>query len=215
MHQLQTMIENTIQRTGQIPESADFDKGFSSLTNRMYLHSLGIQPGIDFDNVVNKRNEFSFGTDKFIVNLDELSVTCPNNVTTSKKSDILKSSSYTFYFPKDKCDTCPLRKLCTTNKNGRTVNISKYQYILDADKKFLSSESYKEGVKYRWQLEGLNGTLKSQEKLGDIPYRGLAKTNLHVRLVGIVRNLKTLTKKLLPYVSTASSISPISGHAAF
>lgn len=41
-----------------------------------------------------------------------------------------------------------------------------------ADKSYLETDSYKGVKKYRWQLEGLNGTLKSQEYLGDIPYRG-------------------------------------------
>ena len=213
MNQLQTMIENTIQKTGQIPENAGFDKGFSSLNNRMYLYSMGIQPGIDFDSLSNKRNKDFFGAEKFKMHLTDLSVTCPNNVTTFKKSNDLNSVSYTFYFPKEECSSCPLSQHCTTNKNGRTVNFSKYQYLLDADKAFLESESYKEVRKTRWQLEGLNGTLKSQEKLGDIPYHGLGQTNLHVRLVGIVRNLKTLARKILDCATSASSIPLISGHA--
>jgi hypothetical protein len=204
------MIENTIQTSGQIPEISANDKGFSSLDNRLYLHSRGIQPGIDFDSSTNKRNKYLFSSDKFLVNLSEFSVTCPNKVTTFKKSNPPNSTSFTFYFPKEECTNCPLRKQCTTNTNGRTINVSKFQDILDSDKAYLDTDSYKGVRKYRWQLKGLNGTLKSQEKLGDIPYRGLLKTNVHVRLVGIVRNLKTLTKKILTLLSPTSSTPLIS-----
>ncbi|HKI77781.1 MAG TPA: transposase [Ignavibacteriaceae bacterium] len=208
--QLPTMIENTIQTSGQIPDISANDKGFSSLDNRLYLHSRGIQPGIDFDASSNKRNKNLFSSDKFLVNLTELSVTCPNKIKTFKNTSSPNSTSYTFYFPKEQCVGCPLRKKCTTNKNGRTINVSKFQGILDADKAYLETESYKGVRKYRWQLEGLNGTLKSQEKLGDIPYRGLPKTNVHVQLVGIVRNLKTLTKKIIALLSPTNSIPLIS-----
>ena len=212
MNQLQTMIENTIQTSGQIPETGGFDRGFSSIANRLYLHAMGIQPVIDFEPSSNKRNSELFGADKFMINIDELSVTCPNNITTNKNSTTEKSNSYTFYFPKNICGTCPLAQKCTTNKNGRTVNVSKFQFILDADVAFQQTDSAKEIRGKRWQLEGLNGTCKSQEKLGDIPYHGLSKTNLHVRLVGIVRNLKKLTKKVLSQSQSASKLPSTSGY---
>ncbi len=212
MNQLQTMIANTIQTSGQIPETAGFDLGFSSITNRLYLHSMGIQPVIDFGPSSNKRNSELFGAEKFMINFAELSVTCPNNITTHKSSTTEKSNNFTFYFPKNICGSCPLAQQCTTNKNGRTVNVSKFQYIVDADKSFLQTDSAKKVRGKRWQLEGLNGTLKSQEKLGDIPYHGLSKTNLHVRLVGIVRNLKKLTKLILSQTMSASSVPSTSGY---
>ena len=165
---------------------------------------------IDFDSQTNKRNKDLFTSDKFLVDLSNLSVTCPNKVTTFNKSHAPNSNSFTFYFPKEQCFNCPLRKQCTTNKIGRTVNVSKFQEILNADKSYLETDSYKGVKKYRWQLEGLNGTLKSQEKLGDIPYRGLVMTNMHVRLIGIVRNLKTLYKKTFSLLSPTSSVPLIS-----
>ncbi len=68
-----------------------------------------------------------FGKDHFAINLDDDTVTCPNNVTVSIRRGI--HGDGIAYFA-EHCTTCPLRDQCTDAAGGRTIRVGKFEAAL-------------------------------------------------------------------------------------
>ncbi len=188
------IVKEAMEVSGETPESAAFDLGFNSISNRLALHGLGVQPGIEFEKRINARNPGFFTADHFQFDNEALTVTCPDNQATQSFTENQKTGILVFRFTKKCCEGCPLKFACTTSKNGRTVQFSKHVQVLEEDREFLQTSQYEESRKNRWGLEAGFGTGKKANGLAKTPYHGLEKTSLHNRLVGIVLNLKRLLK---------------------
>jgi len=185
-----TLLEAILQNNQEIPEAAAFDKAFSSIENRKFMHAYGIQPGIEFKGPTNPKNPDKFSNEDFIVDLEVMTATCPAGQTTDTYATLKKPDRYQFKFSKRSCDSCILREQCTSSKTGRTIQISQYQLIIEQDKAFLETESYDELRKARWGQEGDYGWGKKAHGLAKSRYRGLKKTAFFNRMVFIVQNLK-------------------------
>ena len=68
-----------------------------------------------------------FGKDRFAVNLDEDTVTCPNNVTVSIRRGV--HGDGIAYFA-EHCNRCPLRAECTDAARGRTIRVGEFEAAL-------------------------------------------------------------------------------------
>jgi hypothetical protein len=68
-----------------------------------------------------------FAKDHFNVNLDDDTVTCPNDATVSIRRSA--DGSGIAYFAEN-CATCPLRDQCTTSTAGRTIRVSVHEAAL-------------------------------------------------------------------------------------
>jgi IS5 family transposase len=68
-----------------------------------------------------------FTKDRFIVDLDDDTVTCPNNITVSIRRSA--DGGGTAYFA-EHCSNCPLRPQCTTAAGGRTTNVKAQEAAL-------------------------------------------------------------------------------------
>jgi hypothetical protein len=68
-----------------------------------------------------------FPKDRFDINLDDGSVTCPAGVTVPIRPST--DGGGMAYFS-DHCATCPLAEQCTKSKGGRTINIGPYEEVL-------------------------------------------------------------------------------------
>ena len=191
------IVEEAIKTSGETPEAAGFDLGFNATGNRLDLRELGVQPGIEFEQRINARNPGLFTADQFLFDSETMTVTCPAGQSTSKHSVFEKQGIFVFRFPKKCCQDCPVKTGCTTSKNGRTVRFSMHFQVLEQDREFLATEKYEELRKNRWGLEAVFGTSKKAHGLAHTPYHGLEKTSIHNRLVGIVYNLKRLTKLVI------------------
>ena len=207
------IVKEAMEVSGEIPEAAAFDLGFDSTGNRLALHELGVQPGIEFKKPVNPRNPGLFTANHFQFDIETLTVTCPANQTTQKFTVNRKTGTCVFRFSKKCCENCSLKTFCTSSKNGRTVQFSEHVQMLEEDREFLQTPLYEQLRKNRWGLEAGFGTGKKANGLGKTPYHGLEKTSLHNRLVGIVLNLKRLLKLAsLGFIPAAPPPLP-SGHS--
>jgi hypothetical protein len=68
-----------------------------------------------------------FPKDRFDINLDDGSVTCPAGVTVPIRCST--DGGGMAYFS-DHCATCPLAEQCTKSKGGRTINIGPHEEVL-------------------------------------------------------------------------------------
>jgi hypothetical protein len=68
-----------------------------------------------------------FAKDRFSIDLEEQTVTCPNNVTVTIKGRADRRRQVSFG---EHCATCPLRNQCTTAAAGRNITITSNEAVL-------------------------------------------------------------------------------------
>jgi transposase len=207
------MLRQAMDISGQTPAHFSLDLGFASIANRLDLHTLGVQPGIEFKpRTSSQRN--GFFTDKdFQFDTVNLEVTCPSGVKTMVHSTDENAGVYTFKFAEASCTQCFKRPQCTASVAGRTVRFSAHQEVIIQDKRFLDTPEYDASRKLRWGLEAGFGTAKTAHGLKYTPYHGQDKAYVHQALTFVVMNLKRLLKLLyfpslrLPKLLRASAAS--------
>ena len=103
------------------------------------------------------------------------------------------------YKNREACKACPVRDLCTTNKNGRFIERSIYQEALDENKKRVDAKP--EYYRLRQQVtEHQFGTLKRQWGFTYTLMRGKQNVLSEVNLMMICYNLTRLMSILGPEV---------------
>jgi transposase len=68
-----------------------------------------------------------FAKDRFVVNLDDDTVTCPNGVTVAIRRHVKGSGLAKFA---KACDSCPLRSQCTKSAKGRNIAVGLNEAVL-------------------------------------------------------------------------------------
>jgi len=205
------LLKEMINEYGKIPVQAGFDKGFDSVENRLKIHSMGIQPAIEFRKMGNQRNAGLFQNTEFKIDLEAMQAVCPAGNTSSKYYLLHNPERYQFKFSKKQCSRCPLYNQCTTNKTGRTVQISCYNELIDDDKKYLNSKEYEKIRKARWGQEADYGICKRAYNLAKSRYHGIRKTAFFNNMVFFVLNVKRFVKQSL----ATRKIEGIRGYSVF
>ena len=127
--------------------------------------------------------------------------TCPaHQVLTTNGSIYDKAGHMVKHYKNRKaCKVCPVRDLCTTNKNGRFIERSIYQEALDENQKRV--EAKPEYYRLRQQVtEHQFGTLKRQWGFTHTLMRGKQNVLSEVNLMMICYNLTRLMSILGPEV---------------
>ena len=203
------LLSRAIDDFDEIPEVYCLDKGYDSIINREKIHELGVQPAIEFRSMGNTRNPNLYTIESFKFNQTISSLTCPNNITTETYTKLVDPERYQFRFPSEVCAGCLLKSHCTTNKTGRRVVIPANQIIIQQDKEYLTSESYRIIRKKRWRQEGDYGWGKRSFNLGRSRYRGIKRTSYFNQFVFFFMNVKRYVKDIL----TAETRQLISGYS--
>ena len=103
----------------------------------------------------NKRSEL--GPRDFTLSDDGLSLTCPNNLTTSRRYLTEGKGGADFRFPAKLCRTCPLWDKCrgpdSKKSAARNVFISFYRDEVEAAQQFNQTDTAKQGLKERMNIE--------------------------------------------------------------
>jgi hypothetical protein len=86
------------------------------------LEAAGVEAKFKAQPPVNSGGRFT--KDAFAVNLDEQTVTCPNNITAPIERDTRGDGTAHFGAA---CASCPLAAQCTTAVKGRTVTVSRHE----------------------------------------------------------------------------------------
>jgi len=81
-----------------------------------------------------------FTKDRFVVDLDQMTVTCPaaNAVAITVIGGVAGRASF-----KAHCANCPLRASCTTSRRGRTISIHRFEAILQRARQEQADPSWK------------------------------------------------------------------------
>ena len=186
------IINEVISDYHEVPDVGSFDKGYDSIENRLQMLAKGVQPGIQFKKSQNPRHKDLFSADQFYFDFKTFTVTCPKNQKTTSYNLTSNQKNYRFVFPKTTCTVCPLKSKCTVNKNGRTVQFSIYQELVEDNRVFLQTETYETSRKARWGQEADYGYGKRCFDLGKTRYRGLKKISFQNRMIFLVRNITRL-----------------------
>ncbi len=132
-----------------------------------------------------------FRKDRFTVNLDDDTVTCPAGV----QVEIRRSGdgSGTAFFA-DACASCALRQKCTTSTGGRTIGVSPHEAALARARRRQADAS--------WQDDYRSTRPKVERKLAHLMrrkhggrrarVRGTLKVDADFRLLGAATNLARL-----------------------
>jgi len=73
-----------------------------------------------------------FAKDRFLVNLEDDTVTCPNGVTVTIRRHVKGGGLAKFA---TSCDSCPLRSQCTTSAKGRNITVGLNEAVLTRARK--------------------------------------------------------------------------------
>ena len=84
-----------------------------------------------------------FPKDRFDINLEAGTVTCPAEVTVTLRRHRDGDGTGTASFA-DACKTCPLAERCTTSKSGRTISVTRHEATLTRARSRQSSPDWKD-----------------------------------------------------------------------
>jgi hypothetical protein len=132
-----------------------------------------------------------FTKDRFTVNLDAGTVTCPNAVTVTIRRG--KDGTGTAYFGAA-CASCPLREHCTKAAGGRTVGVGIYEAVLARARKRQADPAWAEDYRAtRPKVERKQGHMMRRTHGGRrARVRGKAKVAADFSLLGAATNVARL-----------------------
>jgi hypothetical protein len=129
-----------------------------------------------------------FAIDDFTVDEEQGTVTCP----AGQVRQMSKTRTVTFGAA---CAACPMRSLCTTARDGRSMAIHPHDGLLRAARAQARTEEFKRAYPTRASIERTIAWIATQNgRRVRLRYIGTAKNNawLHNRCAGL--NLRTLVK---------------------
>jgi len=108
-----------------------------------------------------------------------------------------KGVAYRAFFGK-RCPDCPFfsQEQCTTSRGGRQLDISYYHEELQARRREMSSEAFRQEMNKRNGIEGTISELVRAHGARRSRYRGIAKNRLQTGFIAVAVNLKRLAKAL-------------------
>jgi transposase len=136
-----------------------------------------------------------FSKSAFEIDLEDQTVTCPAQETTSTyytTTDKKGRKRQVFRFDGATCRDCDLREQCTTAENGRTISVHPHEEALRATRAFNQTEAFDRIYRRRPVAERKNAQLFWQKGLRHSRYIGRRKTQLQALLTATVVNLKTI-----------------------
>ncbi len=132
-----------------------------------------------------------FAKDRFNIDLDDDTVTCPNGVTATIRRG--RDGGGIAYFT-DECSPCPLRARCTNATEGRTIRVSPHEAALARARARQADPD--------WQADYRATRPKIERKLAHLMrrkhggrrarVRGTAKVDADFRLLAAAANLARL-----------------------
>jgi IS5 family transposase len=134
-----------------------------------------------------------FAKDRFAVNLDDDTVTCPNGVTVTIRRH--RDGSGMAYFS-GACATCPLREQCTAASGGRTVGVGPHEDTLTRARARQSAPDWRQDYREtRPKVERKLAHLMRRKHGGRrARVRGTAKVDADFRLLATAANLARLAR---------------------
>jgi hypothetical protein len=148
-----------------------------------------------------------FSKDRFTVNLDDDTVTCPNEVTVTIRRGA--DGTGTAYFG-DACAGCPLRDQCTKAAGGRTISVGIYEAVLARARQRQADPAWGEDYRAtRPKVERKQGHMMRRKHGGRrARVRGKAKVAADFSLLGAATNVARLAVLGLHHTMSGWAATP-------
>jgi transposase len=167
------------------------DTAYGDGDTRVAVEEIGVK--------VTAKTQPPASTDKFVktdfvVDPDTPSATCPAGHATTRhgwSNDHKGRRVMVMKFAPDLCDACPLRQLCTTNSNGRTITLNFHEARLQAARAEQARPSTRRKLRRRALVERKLAEGK-RHGMGKARYRGTRKVLLQQRVTAGLLNMKRL-----------------------
>jgi len=127
-----------------------------------------------------RKHPHGLSSDKFDVDVATRTAICPAGEKNTQCSLITEKTGRQYYRFEwaYKCDSCPLQAQCVTNGSGRRLlSVGKHHDLLQARRREMETEEFKERMHQRAAIEGTNSELKRMYGFGRSRYRGMLKTD--------------------------------------
>jgi len=189
-----TTIQARLQARDVMPEKQYVDQG--------YCNGITIaqsqQQGIDLRGRVQERSRKAkgFRLQDFDINLEQQVAICPQG----KQATIFNPSSqadiaFHVRFGRQ-CQSCPVMAQCTTEKRGRSLEISPYHTQLMQRRQEQQTAAFHEEMYARSRIESTICELARKHGLRQSRYRGMRKVNFQAAFTAVAVNLKRLARYL-------------------
>lgn len=207
---LPTVVESTVEWTGQKPEDVLADSTFSALTDLQFCEQQGITLYAPVgENDYSEKNERKPGTNqftgipktKFTWLAEKETYRCPeghllvyDGHSRSARAEGQSIGSTRFRCPPEYCCACPRQKQCTPSpKKGRTVSRLDGEELIDQLRVRMETAEAKALYRLRSQNVELRfADLKTHRRLKQFTVRGLAQTTAQLETAILVHNMLTL-----------------------
>jgi len=125
---------------GHTDFTALYDKGYHTGSEIKRACTMGINPMVAIPGVSSFAPDANYNYDKFIYNETDDTFTCPQNETLTTngnwyKRNTNRSGYVVKHYKTSKCQTCPVKDLCTINTKGRLIERSEYAPYIEQNKK--------------------------------------------------------------------------------
>jgi transposase len=136
-----------------------------------------------------------FRVDQFDVKVEDRKAICPAGQTSSQCSRL--PEEYRIEWNPTICQACPLRDQCLRpQQTHRTIEVGQYHTPLQARRREMQTEAFKNDMHHRNGIEGTQSELVRGYGLRRARYRGLAKVRLQNYFIGAACNIRRWSRRL-------------------
>lgn len=142
-----------------------------------------------------------FTVDAFDVLVEDRHAICPAGHVSSNCSRLMESKtgkvSYRIEWNNALCGACPLQKQCVSDgQPHRTLVVGELYSLLQARRRTMQTEDYKQDTKRRNGIEGTQSELVRAYGLRQARYRGKSKARLQNYFIGAACNMRRLFRRI-------------------
>jgi transposase len=142
-----------------------------------------------------------FTVEAFEVQVEDRSAICPAGQRSSNVSRLEEKLTgkvdYRIEWSKGVCTNCPLRDQCVSpGQNHRTLVVGELHSLLQARRKEMQTEAFKEEMHQRNGIEGTQSELVRGYGLRQARYRGKARVRLQNYFIGAACNIRRLFRRI-------------------
>lgn len=130
---------------GHTDFTALYDKGYHTGSELKTACTMGINPMVAIPGVSSFAPDPNYNYDQFIYNENEDTFNCPqgeilNTNGSWYKRNTNRSGYVVKHYKTSKCQTCPVKDLCTTNTKGRLIERSEYATYIEQNKRNIEAD---------------------------------------------------------------------------
>jgi hypothetical protein len=127
-------------------------------------------------------------------------LTCPNGVSTQRRTRNRVDTGWKYTFARDHCARCPLQTRCLKHlakANGRIVVVNDYAAEYTAARQKATTPGYRQVRHEHWAIERKLAEVVRQHDGRRARYRGRTRNRIQYLLTGLVVNVKRMVRLLL------------------